>query len=315
MKYVVLPIIGVLVLVGNVAFFSSWNPVEYGTVEAVTEYGALTGEVFKEGLNWKTPFIQGTREYSVLTRTYETSEHPEESQADFTDFPVTAQTSDGQQIEVTYTAKFRIDESDVLYVLRNWGDINEVVENVVKADSRSWSRKLAQNFEAEGLFSGSGIQEYETNVRETLTRTFKGAGVTMVDFLVRKITFDPDYVQAIENQQIEQERIQTAEFTAQAAEFERDAQIRAAEAEKQRDILLAEANAQKTLLNAEANAQAIVLEANAQAGAIRVQGEALRSFSEMMQWTFLEQWNGVLPIYMTGESITPLLPLEEIGGN
>src|SRR3990172_5863831 len=172
LRYLFLGVVVAAVVGGLAATLSAWNPVNYGEVEAVTEFGALTGVILEEGGNWKKPFTQGTREFSILTHTYETSEHPDESKADYRDFPVTAQTSNGQQIEVTYTVKFRVDKNQVIPVLRTWGSIDEVVENVVKADSRSWARKLAQDYQAEELFSGDGILLYEIAVSDALVESF-----------------------------------------------------------------------------------------------------------------------------------------------
>ena len=93
--------LAVIVFLGVLALISSCTPVRYGTVAAVTQFGKLTGTVFTEGLNFKTPLVQGTETYDTQNQTYEASEHPEESAADYTDFSVGAQTSDGQQIEIT----------------------------------------------------------------------------------------------------------------------------------------------------------------------------------------------------------------------
>lgn len=130
--------------------------------------------------------------------------------------------------------------------------------------------------------------------------------------MVRKITFDEDYVQTIENQQIAQEKIQTAEFDSQAAAFDAQAAIREAEGIKEKNILLAEARAEARRVEALANAAAIVVEAAAEAEAIELQGSALRANRDMLQWTFIQEWDGVLPVFMTDSGILPILPLDGI---
>ena len=291
-------ILAVVAVVAILALVSSCTPVKFGTVKAVTQFGQLTGTMLKEGLNFKTPFIQGTETYDTQNQIYEASENPDTSEADFTDFPVGAQTSDGQQVEITYTVVFRLEEENVIQVLRRWGSMKDVLENIIKTDSRSWVRKLAQNFPAEELYSGEGIIHFEDEVRSKLLETYGGAGITLDEFLVRKISFDPDYVLAIEQQQIAQEQIETAQFNAQAAEFKRDEAIRLAEAEKQRNILLAEATAQQT-----------VLEATAEATAIELQGAALRKYPEVMQWEFVQNLKGVQWGILPADGIMPLLQM------
>jgi regulator of protease activity HflC (stomatin/prohibitin superfamily) len=288
----------ILLVLGLVLLASACTPIKFGTVGAVTQWGELTGTVFTEGMNFKTPLIQGVETFDTQNQTYEVSEHPEESKADYTDFPIGSQTADGQQIEITYTVVFRVEGKNVITVLRTWGDMRDVLENVIKADSRSWVRKLAQNYSAESLYSGEGIVHFENDVRAKLFETYTGAGITLDEILIRKISFDPDYILAIEQQQIAQELIETASFQAQAAEYQRDQAILLSQGDKEREILLAQAEAQQIVLRAEAEAKAIVL-----------QGEALRLYPEVIQWQFVNSLTNVQWGFLPTESITPLLPI------
>ena len=281
----------------------AYTPVRYGTVALVTRFGELTGEVFEPGLHWLTPFIERVVVVSTVVQSYETSDDPAASGADFRDHPVTAQTIDGQQITIKYTLLFRIPAEKATTIMQNVGSTQEVVENVVKAHSRNLVRLWAQNYTAEGLYSGEGIFAYEEAVRGALEQEFERYGVFLDDFLVRKVDFDEDYIRAIEQQQIAQEAIQTAKYQADAAEFEKERQIRLAEAEAERTKLLAVADAERQRLLADAEAYGI-----------QARGEALQEFPELVQWEFVRnlesvQW-GILP----GEGLTPLIPLPAFEG-
>ena len=129
-------------------------PVEYGTVGLVVRFGGLTGQVFKPGLHWKTPFIDKVVTLPTIVQSYETSDHPELSGANFTDVPVTAQTVDGQQITVKYTLLFRIPAERAVNIVQNVGYMNAVVENIVKAYSRNLSRLWAQKYSAMTCIAG-----------------------------------------------------------------------------------------------------------------------------------------------------------------
>src|SRR5690606_3385856 len=63
-----------------------------------------------------------------------------------------------------------------------------------------------------------------------------------------------------------------------------------------------EAEAQQRIAQAQGEAQARLLEAEAEAEALRVQGEALRANPEVLMLTYLEQWDGVLPVVAGGET-------------
>ncbi|MEA3339333.1 MAG: SPFH domain-containing protein [Chloroflexota bacterium] len=305
--------VAVLVL-GFVVVMLAYTPVDVGTVALVKRFGGLTGEVFEPGLHWRTPFIDQIETIPTVVQSYETSDNPGTSGADYTDLPVNAQTIDGQQITIKYTVLFRIQSEKAVYIVQNVGRPREVVENIVKAHSRNLTRLSAQSHTAEDLYSGEGIFAYEDDVRDALTEEFEKYGVFLDDFLVRKIEFDAEYINAIEQQQIAQEAIETAQYQADAAEYEKQSKIRLAEAEAEGIKLQAAAEAERIRLLAAANAERQRLLADSEAYSIDVRGKALKEFPELVQWEFVRnlediQW-GILP----GEGITPLMPLPSFEG-
>jgi regulator of protease activity HflC (stomatin/prohibitin superfamily) len=161
----------------------------------------------------------------------------------------------------------------------------------------------AESHTAEDLYSGEGIFSDEDEVEKALAGEFEKFGVTLDDFLVRKIDFDEDYIRAIEQQQIAEEAIETAQYQADAAEYE-----------KQGEIRLAEAKAEGTKLQAAADADRQRLLADSEAYSIRARGEALEEFPGLVQWEFVRnlasvQW-GILP----SEGLVPLIPLPSFEG-
>ena len=300
-SWVVVLVIGLIVALiafGALAIAQSYTPVQYGTVAVVARFGGLTGTAFEPGLHWRTPFIDKLVIVPTLVRSYETSEDPQGSNADYTDIPVTAQTIDGQQIQIKYTVLFRIPPNEAVNIVQNIGYISQVVENVVKAHSRNLSRLYAQRYTAEDLFSGEGIFGYQDAVREAMETDLARYGIVLDDFLVRKVDFDEEYIRAIEQQQIAQEAIETASYNAEAAEYERDRQIRLSEAEAERTRLVAEAEAERQRLLADSEAYSI-----------RVRGQELREYPEVIQWEFVVNLQGIKWGILPGDGITPLIPI------
>lgn len=288
-------IIGMIVIVALLVLSVSF--VQFGTVRPVTFGGGLTGRLMTEGFNWKAPW-QGTETMSMLVQTYEASPTSKTGDANFKDGEVSAQTSDGQQIRISYVVRFKILPSNTISVLRTVGPMDRVAESVVRADSLSWSRKVAQQYTAGALYSGEGVLAYEAEVRETLRASFANLDVTLEDFLVRKIDFAPAYVEAIEKKQIASENVVTQRFNADAAKFERDRQIALAEAEGRRNVILAEAGARQ-----------IELLADAQAAAIDIQGEALDRHPAMLRWQMVQQLENVQFAFLPSDGLGFLLPL------
>jgi regulator of protease activity HflC (stomatin/prohibitin superfamily) len=290
---------GVIVMLFALMILSlAYTPVKYGTVALITRFGGLTGAVLDPGLHWRTPFIDRVVTIPTVVISYETSDDPSLSGADYRDYPVNAQTTDGQQVTIKYTVLFRIPPDQAVTIAQNVGQTREIVENVVKAHSRNLVRIWAQNYTAEDLYSGEGIFAYEEAVRNALRQQLTRYGVTLDDFLVRKVEFEEDYTQAIEQQQIAQEAIETAKYQSDAAEYEKARQIRLAEAEAERTKLLAQADAERQRLLSDAEAYGI-----------EVRGMALQQYPELVQWEFVRnlenvQW-GILP----SEGVSPLIPL------
>ncbi len=278
-----LAIFGALAL----ALAQAYTTISYGTVGLVVRFGGLTGQVFDPGLHWRTPFIDQLVTVPTIVQSYETSDNPTESGSNFTDVPVTAQTIDGQQINIKYTVLFRIPEDRSVRIMENVGYMNDVVQNIVKAYSRNLARLWAQNYTAADLYSGEGIFDYESEVRKALTTEFQDFGLVLDDFLVRKVDFSADYVNAIEEKQIAQEAIDTAKYRSNAAEYEKERQIRLAEAEAARLELLADAEAYS----------------------IKVRGSALAEFPSLVRWEFVRNLQEVRWGILPSEGIAPLIPM------
>ncbi len=290
---------------------ASFRQVERGTVKVVTQKGAVTEKVLGPGWHFITPIVQGTVEYETVVQSYETSDNVDTSKADWKDYPVSAQTSDGQQISIKYTLMFHIPDNGVAYIAQNVGSMKDVVENVVKAHSRSNFRLIAQNYTAEQLYSGAGdtdVWDYRQEVFDKLAEAFFDYGIYLDEVLIRKIEFDVDYIAAIEAQQIAEEKIKTAEFRAEEAKFERDQAITVAEGEAQRTRLLANAEAENKVALANGEAESMVLLAEAEATAIELKGKALKNNPDILSLEFIQRLEFANWIAIPNDGISMFLP-------
>jgi regulator of protease activity HflC (stomatin/prohibitin superfamily) len=266
---------------------------------AITTWGRLVGQA-SSGLHWRTPLVTHFRCYTQRGVVYEASANPDTSEADYTDFTVEAQTSDGQQIDVTYSVRFYIAPENVQSVYANVGEnMHLIAERVVKFHSRSIVRLTMQEYAASTLYTGS-ITGVQSEIETELTTLFAASGVTLDSFVLRKIDFDPDFIQAIEAQQIARENIETANFQAQSAEFEAD-----------RIGVLARGEADAAIERARGEAQRQRLLADAEAYSITVRGEALKNNPALVQWEFVRNLATAKWMILPDTGITPLLPVPE----
>lgn len=299
------PLAGIVVFAivfGILAAISSYTTVQRGTVGLVSRFGALTGTVFQPGLHWKTPFIETVEVFDTTQQSYEMSDFPDESLAQWTDFTVGSQTSDGQSVKISATTIFRVPDGDAAVSIRqNIGIMDEVVENVVKANVRSIARNTSKLYTAAQLYSGD-ITEYQDDVGDQLADEFDdtGEGLILVDFKVRGIAFEEKYSDAVEAKQIAAERIVTEENNAKAAVFE-----------AQRTQELAKGEAQANVERAKGQAEATRVEAEANAYAIEQEGAALKRFNEVLTLRFIENLNDKT-LFLPSDAMQYLLPLEDV---
>ncbi len=281
------------------ALISSYTVVQAGSVAVVKRFGKVV-TVFEPGLNWKMPFIDQTVVYRTQEIVYETSDNPSASQADYTDFQVDTATSDGQQITARYTVRFRIKPQEAANIVNNLGTEPEVVEKVVKQNSRVWVRTLLRNYTASQLYSGD-IREAQDAIAEQLRRDFEEEGLELVFFGLRQIGFTDAYKQAVENKQIEAENIITRKNQAEQAKYEKERLITQAEAEAERQRLerigVAQGEAESIKLKAQAEAEATLIKAKAQAQANELIAKSLTP--EIIMWQAVLRWSGQYPTVLS----------------
>ena len=291
-------VVALLIFVG-IAISDSFTQVEAGSVAVVKQFGQVVH--VSPGLNFKLPFIQRTVPYRNQEILEETSEDPTNSQADYRDMEVDTATSDGQQISPCYTVRFRIDPKKVTDIVNNLGTEGEMVERVVKANSRVHVRNLLKQHTATDLYSGN-VEKAQSDIAARLQEEFAKEGIQLVFFGLRSIHFQEDYRKAVEQKQIERENIATKENLAKQAEFEKKRTITQAEAEAERQKLerigMAEGEAESIRVKAIADAEATRIKAQAQAEANKLISQSLDP--NVISWQAIQSWSGNYPMVMGG---------------
>ena len=226
--------IGIVVII-LILFLTSVRFVTAGTVKVVTRFGKVTGRMLRPGAHIIIPIAENTITYNTKKVTYEASNEPQRSKATYTDVPVDSTTLDGQQITLNYTARFSIDPDQAGWIANNIGTEADVVEKIVKTDTRIHARNIARKFNAADLYTGN-ISDVQMAIEDKLRPIFEENGLILDEFGIRSITFTPEYINAIEAKQIEKERVITEENISKQEEFRKAARITKAEgqAEEQR---------------------------------------------------------------------------------
>ncbi len=273
---------GLVVVIVLIALSSAATVVEVGTVGVVKRLGRVTGVVLDPGLHFIVPFTDAVIVYNTKEVVYETApiEKQSTSNADYIDYPVDSTTNDGQQVLISYSIRFHILRDQTTAIANTLGDEGAAVEKVIKFHSRVIARQVPRNFRASELYTGD-VARVQQDIEDELRPLFLNNGLFLDAFGIREIAFSEEYVRAVEEKQIEQERVITEQNRAQQAEYIK---------------------------------QGTITEAQGEAEAIRLRGEALAKNPDIVQLEFVnairDPQSSVKLIVVPLGSVLPILNLD-----
>jgi len=269
----------IVVVIVIVFIIQSIVIIQAGTVGVVKRLGAVQTEL-KPGMHLIIPFMDKVVLYPTIKKTYEASEIPGESKADYPDIIITALTSDGQQIKVGITARFMIQPGKATWILQNLGTEQEYVEKVVKTEIRGSGRRVPTKFAAYDLYTRKSYEAQQT-LYDEITPKFDKNGLILDELVLRNITFTPEYAKTLEEKQIALENITTEKNKLEQEKIRKEQKIVAAEGD---------------------------------AKSIDIRQAALSKNPTIIQWEFVQklapniQW-GILP-----QNIVPMLNIQALTG-
>jgi regulator of protease activity HflC (stomatin/prohibitin superfamily) len=291
-SFILVILVGVFALV----FVPSIRIVDQSKACAIVSLGNVKG-MARTGFQLVTPWVTSLDCFSAQVTMYQTGDN-ENKKADYWDYPVEIKTSDGQTAFALFNVTYHVDPENVIYIRSDVArNEDTLMERVVANYARSATRNLAVNYTATGLYT-SERSKYETNVRETIRIEFARFGVTLDDFTLRDINFSEEFENAIEQQQVEKERIETENFRAQAAVYEAQAAVEKSKGE-----------AASNIERAKGEAEAIRLKASADADALRFIAEALQMNPSLLQYEFIKALHTANWFMIPWEQMQGLLPL------
>ena len=277
-----------------VVFFGGTKRVDAGEVCVRLRFGDVQG-VAEPGIHLAIPGLDSFKCYSQRVVVYEVSNTPTLSDADYADSSAGFNTPDGQEALANYTVIWRIAPSNVQCVYQNTGrNMDEVNLRAVKAISRSRVRLMAGRYTADQLFSGrldpsteidvtaedyeTVLERLESDIEADLGPRLENDCVTLVDFLLRKFTFNEDYVNARE-------------------------QLSASEAEAERKANLAQGDANAARIRAQGQADAI------QTVADTLEGYPIETRQLLIQLQFMDNFAGQITWGLVPEGVNPFIQI------
>lgn len=221
-------IIGLVILLILIALIvQSVVIIQAGTVGVVKRLGAVRSEL-NPGMHFILPAIDKVVIFPTIKKTYEATEDPQASRADYPDIIISALTSDGQQIRVGITARFMIQPGKAAWILQNLGTEEEYVEKVVKTEVRGSGRRVPTKFAAFDLYTKKSYDAQQV-LYDEIAPKFEKNGMILDELVLRNITFTSEYAKTLEEKQIALENITTEKNKLEQEKIRKEQKIVAAE--------------------------------------------------------------------------------------
>ena len=250
------------------------EPEERGVViSAISPKGYREG-ILQPGLRWIVPFLERTVIYPISKQTYTMSILPSEG-AVFGDDSITARTKDGQEVIIDASVIFEVEPTRVIDVHINWQ--NRYREDLVRPQVRGVIRDAVSQFGVEEVVAAKRF-DMTKYVTSTLTAKFAENGITLIDFVLRNITFSKEYAASVEQKQIAEQQAKQAAYVVEQKLQEAKQAIETAKGQKE-----------SAIINAEGAAQARILQATAEADAFKLIGQALNGHPELLSYLYISK--------------------------
>ena len=250
-KVIIGVIVAVILLINATASVSVVKP---GHTGVVVTMGKVEEKVLSEGFHLKIPFVQKVVEIDnrIVKLEVETE----------------AFSKDLQTVDTILAVNYRIDPTKSYYIYKNIGSgyenilIIPAVNEVLKAIT---SRYTAEESVVNRVLISDGLVE-------GLNEKLNAFGLYITDVNIINYEFSEAYINAIEEKQVAQQKLLTAETEKQTA-----------------------------ITKAEAEAETVKIKAEAEAEANKILADSLSS--NVIEYKKIEKWNGELPT-VTGGSGT-----------
>jgi regulator of protease activity HflC (stomatin/prohibitin superfamily) len=275
------------------------RPEDRGVVISALAPRGYREQALQPGLRWIIPYFESVERYPISRQTYTMSIAPIEGQVQGDD-SVAARTADGQEIFVDASVIYAIDPIQVVQLHIDWQD--RYTLELVRPLARGVIRDAVSQFGVEEVYSTKRF-ELVDQIKASMQEKLQPNGITLAEFVLRNITFSPEYAASVEQKQIAEQLAQQAAFVVEQ---------RRQEAEQARQV--AEGAADAAAIRAEGQARARVLEAEAERQALELIAQALAENPDLLTYQYITKLAPGVQVMLVPNNAPYLLPLPTLEG-
>jgi len=287
------------------------EPQERGVVISAFAPKGYREEPLQPGLRWIIPYAESVVYYPISKQTYTMSIAHTEGQIQGDD-SVAARTSDGQEIFIDASVIFGINAEEVITLHITWQD--RYVNDLVRPLARGVIRDAVSQFRVDEVYSTKRAEM--TEMMETAMETaLDDNGLTMAEFVLRNITFSPEYAASVEQKQIAEQQAQQAKFVVESKKQEAEQARQTAQGQADAAVIASEGEAKAIVIKAQADADARIIQAEAEAQALELIADALAANPDLLTYNYIEKLGPGVQVMLVPNDNPFLLPLPSLDGN
>jgi regulator of protease activity HflC (stomatin/prohibitin superfamily) len=173
---------------------------------------------------------------------------------------------------------------------------NRYANDLIRPLVRGVIRDAVSQYGIEDVYSGKR-NELSQGVTDTLAQSLTKNGLVLQQFVLRDITFSPEYAKSVEDKQIAQQQAEQAKYVVES---------KVQEAEQARQI--AQGKADAVVIASKGDAQARLIQADAEAKALNLIADALKDKPELLNYQYITKLSPNLQVMMLPANTPFLLP-------
>jgi regulator of protease activity HflC (stomatin/prohibitin superfamily) len=273
------------------------QPDERGVVVSALSPQGYRSVALEPGLHFVIPFAENVVRYPISRQTYTMSIATGEGQVTGDD-SVTARTADGQEVFIDASVIYAIDPSKVVQVHIQWQ--TRYTNELVRPQARGIIRDVASQYGVQDIVTGKRGELVET-IRSRVADKLSQNGLTLIDFVLRNITFSKEYSASVEQKQIAEQQAQQAKLVVEQRKQEAEQARQVAQGQADAAVIASKGAAEARLINADAEAKALTLIA-----------AALKDNPDLITYQYVQKLSPGIQVMLVPNSNPFLLPLPSL---
>lgn len=262
---------------------SCFASVPTGYTGILTTFGRVENETMEAGFHFKAPWQKIVKMNNQEQRS---------------EFKLEAFSADIQQVNVNGSINYNIDKSTAMTLYREVG--TGYAKTLITPRLNENVKAVFSRYNAEDLISKRDVLSSE--ILDMMTEDMKDYGINILSVSIEDVDFTDAFTNAVEAKQVASQN----KLKAQTEQEQATMEARAAAERKQ---IEAEAQAAIQKIQADAEAYQIKVKSDAEAEANKKIADSLSE--QLIEYTYVNSWNGELPTTMMGSS--DVVPVMQIG--